>query len=308
MQEFHPKRGFGNLRGSTTERRVDKGLVERYLSVNITFLENFSLAVSEEKDKIMIAKPVACRPRLSNLKTFSELISIEIDASSSVAFIEIDVAVIIPITARFKPVSSAEASETAPESNIGCNMGGSSIAPMQEVGGFGNAILSSYQVTQNFPTQTEQRVNPIVENHAEETKSAIPANSKDRPLYYGHNCNVASLRWLPLTYLNPPLLSGIGIGNECKEDTHRLSYKGGHNYLKPQPPNHTPSENQQAEVNASNKFDNGSLRGGMVGEASSDPVVQNNVDSGLIGDGFRWRKYGQKVVIGRLEYTKIQLG
>lgn len=27
-------------------------------------------------------------------------------------------------------------------------------------------------------------------------------------------------------------------------------------------------------------------------------VVQNSVDSGIVKDGFRWRKYGQKVVKG----------
>lgn len=38
-----------------------------------------------------------------------------------------------------------------------------------------------------------------------------------------------------------------------------------------------------------------------VGEASSEPqiVVQKNSDCSIIGDGFRWRKYGQKVVKGK---------
>lgn len=45
-----------------------------------------------------------------------------------------------------------------------------------------------------------------------------------------------------------------------------------------------------------------------MGEASTDPqtVVQNNTDSGLIGDGFRWRKYGQKVVKGK-KYPRLVL-
>lgn len=60
----------------------------------------------EEKEKTVIAKPVACRPRFSNLKTFSELLSVATDASPSVAFTETDVAVIRPTTARFKPGSS----------------------------------------------------------------------------------------------------------------------------------------------------------------------------------------------------------
>nr|QGX73551.1 WRKY family protein 3 [Cistanche tubulosa] len=38
-----------------------------------------------------------------------------------------------------------------------------------------------------------------------------------------------------------------------------------------------------------------------MGGASSEPriVLQNNTDSEIIGDGFRWRKYGQKVVKGK---------
>lgn len=43
------------------------------------------------------------------------------------------------------------------------------------------------------------------------------------------------------------------------------------------------------------KNDNQSIE---VGTQEPLIVVQNSVDSGIVKDGFRWRKYGQKVVKG----------
>lgn len=50
----------------------------------------------------------------------------------------------------------------------------------------------------------------------------------------------------------------------------------------------------------SRKSENQSNEGGISGEGVPDPrvVVQSSVDSDMTGDGFRWRKYGQKVVKG----------
>ncbi|XP_061965210.1 WRKY transcription factor 44-like [Populus nigra] len=43
-----------------------------------------------------------------------------------------------------------------------------------------------------------------------------------------------------------------------------------------------------------------STEGGMAGEGVQEPrvVVQSSTDSEILGDGFRWRKYGQKIVKG----------
>ncbi|KAJ6864858.1 WRKY transcription factor 44-like [Populus alba x Populus x berolinensis] len=43
-----------------------------------------------------------------------------------------------------------------------------------------------------------------------------------------------------------------------------------------------------------------SNKGGMSGEGAQEPrvVVQSSTDSEILGDGFRWRKYGQKIVRG----------
>ncbi|KAM1094534.1 hypothetical protein ACFX2I_009531 [Malus domestica] len=48
------------------------------------------------------------------------------------------------------------------------------------------------------------------------------------------------------------------------------------------------------------KSENQSNEAGISGEGIQDPrvVVQSSVESDMTGDGFRWRKYGQKVVKG----------
>ncbi|RVW39660.1 WRKY transcription factor 44 [Vitis vinifera] len=48
------------------------------------------------------------------------------------------------------------------------------------------------------------------------------------------------------------------------------------------------------------KSENQSSETVIVGEGAQEPriVVQNSTDSEILGDGFRWRKYGQKVVKG----------
>lgn len=110
-----------------------------------------------------------------------------------------------------------------------------------------------HQVTQNIPTQTD----PTVENHADETKSSIPANSsRDRPSYDGHNWRKYGQKqvkgseyprsYYKCTYPNCPVKKKVE--NTLDGRIAEIVYKGEHNHLKPQPPNHTPSENQQAEV------------------------------------------------------------
>lgn len=76
-------------------------LQETYIAVATVMM------VVEGEEKIVIAKPVACRPRFSNLKPITELLSVATDASPSAAFTETDVAVVRPTTARFKPDSCA---------------------------------------------------------------------------------------------------------------------------------------------------------------------------------------------------------
>lgn len=55
------------------------------------------------------------------------------------------------------------------------------------------------------------------------------------------------------------------------------------------------------------KSENQSNEAGVSGEAVQDPrvVVQSSVESDMTGDGFRWRKYGQKVVKGN-PYPRLE--
>lgn len=134
--------------------------------------------------------------------------------------------------------------------------GGKGIAPTQEVGEAGNAVHSSNQIIQNFPTQTELRVNPTVENHADETKSSIPTTSRDRPSYDGHNWRKYGQKqvkgseyprsYYKCTYPNCPVKKKVEKSLDGR--IAEIVYKGEHNHLKPQPPNHTPSENEAVKA------------------------------------------------------------
>ncbi|KAK4419149.1 WRKY transcription factor 44 [Sesamum alatum] len=62
----------------------------------------------KETEKIVIVKPVACRPGFSNLKSFSELLADAVNASPPAAFSETAVAVIKPRTVRFKPICNRD--------------------------------------------------------------------------------------------------------------------------------------------------------------------------------------------------------
>ncbi|KAK4396300.1 WRKY transcription factor 44 [Sesamum angolense] len=88
-----------------------------------------------ETEKIVIVKPVACRPGFSNLKSFSELVADAVNASPPAAFSETAVAVIKPRTVRFKPVcnrdlvgaevfgsAACNKSEKVPESKLTSNV------------------------------------------------------------------------------------------------------------------------------------------------------------------------------------------
>lgn len=58
---------------------------------------------------------------------------------------------------------------------------------------------------------------------------------------------------------------------------------------------------------SSRKSENQSNEAGISGEAVQEPrvVVQSSADSDITGDGFRWRKYGQKVVKGN-PYPRLE--
>lgn len=80
----------------------DSIICRRLLAVATVIME------IKDTEKTVIAKPVACRPGLSNLKSFSELLSGAVSSSSQAAFSESAVAVIRPRTVRFKPAYTSD--------------------------------------------------------------------------------------------------------------------------------------------------------------------------------------------------------
>ncbi|KAL6534225.1 hypothetical protein OROHE_013150 [Orobanche hederae] len=79
--------------------------------------------------------------------------------------------------------------------------------------------------------------------------------------------------------------NSLAMSGECEEVSETLEAEGGDFKSK-----RMKRENQLLKESST------------VGGDSSEPriVVQNNTDSGIVGDGFRWRKYGQKVVKGKI--------
>ncbi|KAL8480386.1 hypothetical protein ACS0TY_027070 [Phlomoides rotata] len=233
----------------------------------------------EEKEKIVIAKPVACRPHVSRLKSFSELLSGAVNSS-------------IPRTTRFKPAHNSDIvgadergsaarnqSEKAPESNatfnvvykpiaklvskttvpLLANLGGHGITRTREIAEIGARIQPSNQanlqtdsiVEFNVPPQEEQKANAILENSEDNNKSSLLANIRDRPSYDGHSWRKYGQKqvkgsefprsYYKCTYPNCPMKKKVEktLDGQIAE----IVYKGEHNHSKPQPLSRTPAKN-----------------------------------------------------------------
>ncbi|KAL0338384.1 UNVERIFIED_CONTAM: WRKY transcription factor 44 [Sesamum angustifolium] len=163
-----------------------------------------------EAEKIVIVKPVACRPGFSNLKSFSELLADAVNASPPAAFSETAVAVIKPRTVRFKPVcnrdlvgaevfgsAACNKSEKVPESKLTsnvvyrpiaklvskrtvsllANLGGQGIGSRRENAEAGAPIPP--------PNQVKHQTDPTSDHHqnfalqSEKNANAILENSED---------------------------------------------------------------------------------------------------------------------------------
>ncbi|KAK6140331.1 hypothetical protein DH2020_025926 [Rehmannia glutinosa] len=180
----------------------------------------------KEAEKLVIAKPVACRPVFSNSKP---VLSGAINASPPADFSENAVAVIRPRTMRFKPTCNndlvaaealgsaashppKEVSESKAKSNVVykpiaklvskttlsllANLGGHGISPTREITNAGAPIQPSNRVNHqndpkpdihpDFPVQSEKKKNATLENSEDDDKS-LSNNADLRPLNDGHN-------------------------------------------------------------------------------------------------------------------------
>ncbi|KAE8661063.1 Adenylate kinase 1 [Hibiscus syriacus] len=118
-------------------------------------------------------------------------------------------------------------------------------------------------------TSSERRV----ENHNEVGLSIPPAYQGKALLSYEHVTTGA-------VNAGGTSETSVGLSGECEEGNKDGA--DGESRSK-----RRRNENQSSEV-------------GTLGECIQEPrvVVQSSTDSEIIGDGFRWRKYGQKVVKG----------
>ncbi|GMI80046.1 DR. STRANGELOVE 1, TRANSPARENT TESTA GLABRA 2 [Hibiscus trionum] len=112
-----------------------------------------------------------------------------------------------------------------------------------------------------------------VENHSEVGLSIPLAYQGKALLPYEHVMTIA-------VNAGGTSETSIGLSGECEEG----SKEGADDESRSK---RRRNENQSSEV-------------GTLGECIQEPrvVVQSSTDSDIIGDGFRWRKYGQKVVKG----------
>ncbi|KAL6277787.1 hypothetical protein ACE6H2_021388 [Prunus campanulata] len=96
----------------------------------------------------------------------------------------------------------------------------------------------------------------------------------------------------PLLY-DPLASGGINAGGGTPDNSCGLSGECEEGSKGPEAEDYEPRSKRRKSENQSNE-------GGISGEGVPDPrvVVQSSVDSDMTGDGFRWRKYGQKVVKG----------
>ncbi|KAI3474029.1 hypothetical protein Pfo_028817 [Paulownia fortunei] len=174
----------------------------------------------KETEKIVIAKPIACRPGFSNLKSFSELLSGAVNASPPAAFSETAVTVIRPRTVRFKPACNSDLvgaevfgsaachpCEKVPESNVTsnvvykpiaklvskttvsllANLGGHGISPTREIAEVGAPIQPSNQV--KHQTDLTSYVHQDFPTQSEKKANAILENSEadNKSLLLPHN-------------------------------------------------------------------------------------------------------------------------
>ncbi|KAJ4704809.1 WRKY transcription factor [Melia azedarach] len=272
----------------------------------------------KEAERIVVAKPVPSRPTCSTFGPFSELLAGAINASPPNGCSETAVVAIKPKTVRFKPLvnhappNQAELSRTAvcnssddvlksdskptviykplaklvskTAVSLLANMGNFNSShqqtqqsaeshvqnPSQDKNNFRSQISSNNNLIMPARKENDQAIESlkIASQNLEEDPKSLSAAAVDRPSYDGYN-------WRKYGQ---------------KQVKGKIVYKGRKG---PEVEDYEPSNKRRKGENQSNEA-------GLAEEAMQEPriVVQSSTDSEILNDGFRWRKYGQKVVKG----------
>ncbi|KAL0347240.1 UNVERIFIED_CONTAM: putative WRKY transcription factor 3 [Sesamum calycinum] len=232
--------------------------------------------VNDETEKIVIVKPVACRPGFSNLKSFSELLADAAEVFGSAACNKSEKVPESKLTSNvvYRPIAKLVSKRTV---SLLANLNpfrkrfyqmGVRVLVLEEkmrrlAPLFHHQTKSSTQTDptsdrhQNFALQSEKNANAMLENSEDGNKSmSLPVpNYGDRPSYDGHSWRKYGQKqvkgseyprsYYKCTHPNCPVKKKV----EKKLDGQiaEIVYKGEHNHPKAQPLNHNPLDGHEQE-------------------------------------------------------------
>ncbi|OMP03652.1 DNA-binding WRKY [Corchorus olitorius] len=250
-------------------------------------------AVPAIRPKTVRFKPVLLNRAPSAVASSqAELSGIGVPSSSSDKVLKSVVKPTVVYKPQAKLVSKTTASLLANMGNFSANINKQMLQsteasiqhPNQEKRNFRSRVTPNLHHSIPSAAETNQTSEPSKlgsESMEEDPKSLPAAANSDRPSYDGYNWRKYGQKQVKGT-VNAVGTSenSVGLSGECEEGSKEGEDEEPRSKRRK-------GENQSSEV-------------GTSGEGIQEPrvVVQSSNDSEIMGDGFRWRKYGQKVVKG----------
>ncbi|CAN1274940.1 WRKY transcription factor 44 [Linum perenne] len=287
-------------------------------SFSCKFLWLVSAMETKETDRVVIAKPVPSRPTCSNFGSFTHPQPSQDEAPSTVVY---------------KPQAKLVSKRTA---SLLANMGNfdSIRNPTRNAASSNDVEAAVHQGTERLTISVEEEGEEDPKA-ASSAQGVGVGHVFDRPSYDGYNWRKYGQKHVkgsefPRSYYkctHPSCPVKKKVERSFDGQIAEIVYKGDHNHSKPLPPPPQPKRNpsnEQGEIRIGTglpaidhhapEFEEGSSRGGDLDEPRSKKrKVEDQVndhqsgiaaaqepgtDPEVVGDGFRWRKYGQKVVRG----------
>ncbi|CAN1775655.1 WRKY transcription factor 44 [Linum perenne] len=294
-------------------------VMERKGSFSCKFLWLVSAMETKETDRVVIAKPVPSRPTCSNFGSFTHPQPSQDEAPSTVVY---------------KPQAKLVSKRTA---SLLANMGNfdSIRNPTRNAASANDVEAAVHQGTERLTISVEEEGEEEDPKAASSAQGVGVGHVFDRPSYDGYNWRKYGQKHVkgsefPRSYYkctHPSCPVKKKVERSFDGQIAEIVYKGDHNHSKPLPPPPQPKRNpsnEQGEIRTGTglpaidqhapEFEEGSSRGGDLDEPRSKKrKVEDQVndhqsgiaaaqepgtDPEVVGDGFRWRKYGQKVVRG----------